>query len=208
MIKKTMLNEKKNGESGAVVLLTVLVVILIIAVAFFAVLYFTDSELLRSNKTNIEEKKENISYKNKDKEDDDAKDELVEITGAQFKSKLEKLDWEVYDYTSLLSLDSSEESEGITSILMASKDEETAIFVVLEDESQAMKYYADRLIDIKNEDISIKKSIGDNYESVYAYGEPYGTETYLKLSRVGKTVLAIETQDKKEYKKIDKELGY
>ena len=46
-----------------------------------------------------------------------------EITGDVFKEKLEALEWTVTDYTSLMSLASgSEETEGMTGMLMAQKD--------------------------------------------------------------------------------------
>ena len=52
------------------------------------------------------------------------------------------------------------------------------------------------------------KSKGGNYESIFISGEADGEEGYVKFSRVGKTVLVIETQDKEVYEKADKAIGY
>lgn len=137
-----------------------------------------------------------------------------EITGDVFKEKLEALEWTVTDYTSLMSLASgSEETEGMTGMLMAQKDSSMAMFVTYEEADKASGYYKKSLEEFDEEitdqeGITVEKTKGKNFETMYIHGEVDGEEGYVKISRVGKTVLVLESPDKDTYQKVDKALGY
>ena len=137
-----------------------------------------------------------------------------EITGDEFKSRLEALEWTVQDYTSLMALASgSEETEGMTGMLMAQKDSSMAMFVTYEEENKASDYYKKNLEEFEEEmveekGLTVEKASGKNYETIYIHGEVDGEEGYVKISRVGKTVLMLESPDKDTYQKADKAIGY
>lgn len=140
----------------------------------------------------------------------------TELTGAQVKEKLEKNGWTVQDYSALMSLASTDETEGMKEMLMAQKDDSAAIFVTYEEVGKAEEYYKTTMEqfddqlgeEAKEAGVKIDKTKGKNFESTYIHGEVDGEEGYVKISRVGKTVLMIETQDKKLYEETDKALGY
>lgn len=138
-----------------------------------------------------------------------------EITGDEFKKKLEDLGWEVYDYSSLMALDTSGESEGMEKMLMASKDDSAAIFVSYEDEKGAKEYFEkgakdleDRLDEEETKGLHTKKVNTGNYNSIYIWGEADGEEGWIKVSRVGKTVVMLQATNEKDFKDADKAVGY
>jgi len=138
-----------------------------------------------------------------------------ELTGEEFKTKLQALGWNVRDYTTAIPVLTDRMSDELTTIYLADNVKKGQVYFyeyksevgAKEDYEQKSKSEIAAIGDEKNEDIHKDTKSGKNYDITHAYGVVNNAEKHKKVIRVGKTLI-ISTLNKDGQDEVNKALGY
>ena len=197
--------KKKRKKNGLVIFLTIVTFLLIAAIGFFAILYYTDSDLLKGDRVSTSS---TDSSNGKSK----AKEKITAIDLDTFKEVFESVGWNVSDLTNHINTSELTEKERIMAVEPGNMS--SAAFYSFENEKDAKQLYDDtveRLEDIFTTaftEIDKEETSGKNWEK-YILQNKDAEEGYGVILRVDDTVFALTTDKTKDsMSKIMKKLGY
>ncbi len=200
----------KRKKNGFVVFLTIVVFLLIAAIGFFAVLYYTDSDLLRKD-SSINTEKDNTSEKSKSNSKEKGK--LTAIDLDKFEKVFKEIGWKVEDLTKFINTSENPAKEVITAIETGNTSSASlSIFANNEDANQFYEDSKERLNDVFDTafDNALKnEEAGKNWEKYTLKNGDKSQVGYGIIVRVDDTVFVITTETNEEnVNKAMKKLGY